>query len=488
MLMMKKPWLFLFLWMLILGTSLTSAQEPGSPIPSDEDAEVEAYIGAPAVPQPIDAPTIPTHPFMAANGQSNTHNDAYMSDTYVIPGPLGQSPEVLSSYLDGVCVTMAFDQAGRIISGCLNLNGAQLFLIDPTTLAPLATLELPSLVVENTTEFPSGSYFYLDHNDHVMLPTVERTVWELAIVEDAFQQVKVHDLSTVVPEGDSIGSVLPDFSGRLWFVTHGGIVGTLDPQTGATASLALEGEAITNSFAVDETGVFIASDHAMYGFQAGEDGEPVIVWREEYDRGSQVKPGQTSQGTGTTPTLMGAEFVTIADNAEPQLSVLVYRRQPDIEGARLVCQVPVFGDNEGSTENSLVATDNAIVVENNYGYRPLAVTGGRSTAPGMTRINVNPDGTCEVAWTSEEHIPSLISKLSLATGLIYTYTKEDNPGGPDAWYFTAIDFETGETVFKQLTGIGISYNNHYSGVYLGPDGTAYVGVIGGMVALRDTGE
>jgi hypothetical protein len=79
-----------------------------------------------------------------------------------------------------------------------------------------------------------------------------------------------------------------------------------------------------------------------------------------------------------------------------------------------------------------------------------------------------------------------VSKLSLATGLVYTYTKPKGPATTDPWYFTAIDFETGETVFQQLAGTGAGFNNQYAGSYLGPNGTLYVGVLGGIVAMRDT--
>ena len=48
----------------------------------------------------------------------------------------------------------------------------------------------------------------------------------------------------------------------------------------------------------------------------------------------------------------------------------------------------------------------------------------------------------------------------------------------DPWYFTAIDFETGETVRKILAGLGVLRSNHYAGAYLGPDGTLYVGCFG----------
>ena len=55
----------------------------------------------------------------------------------------------------------------------------------------------------------------------------------------------------------------------------------------------------------------------------------------------------------------------------------------------------------------------------------------------------------------------------------------------DAFYFTAIDFGTGETIYKRLTGTGLRYDNHFSPVTIGPDGTAYVGTVNGLMAIRD---
>src|SRR5207244_12923000 len=59
------------------------AAVPAQPIPEGPEAgSVPAYLGAPAKPKAVSAPSVPTHPFMAANGRSNIHDDAYMTDTY----------------------------------------------------------------------------------------------------------------------------------------------------------------------------------------------------------------------------------------------------------------------------------------------------------------------------------------------------------------------------------------------------------------------
>jgi hypothetical protein len=110
---------------------------------------------------------------------------------------------------------------------------------------------------------------------------------------------------------------------------------------------------------------------------------------------------------------------------------------------------------------------------------------GATTSPGIARVDVV-DGHCSTAWTSTEVAPTSVPKASLATGLLYVYTK---PAAllVDAWYFTAIDLRTGRTAFSQLTGTGPGYNNHYAAVYLGPDGSAYIATLTGMLRIRDTG-
>ena len=128
------------------------------------------------------------------------------------------------------------------------------------------------------------------------------------------------------------------------------------------------------------------------------------------------------------------------------------------------------------------------MVENNHGYSgPAATQGGRTTSPGLERVDLDAGGGCHSAWRSSERAPSVVPKLSAANGLVYTYTKDPLPQDPgaDAWYLTALDFASGRTVYKRLAGEGLGHNNNYAPVTLGPDGTAYVGTLGGLVSLRD---
>ena len=90
---------------------------------------------------------------------------------------------------------------------------------------------------------------------------------------------------------------------------------------------------------------------------------------------------------------------------------------------------------------------------------------------------------CKTVWNSGERAPSVVPKLSLANGLVYTYTRPPRTDGLDAWYLTALDFRSGRTVYRRLAGTGFGFNNNYAPVTLGPDGIAYVGVLGGVVEL-----
>jgi hypothetical protein len=78
-----------------------------------------------------------------------------------------------------------------------------------------------------------------------------------------------------------------------------------------------------------------------------------------------------------------------------------------------------------------------------------------------------------------------VPKLSLANGLVYAYTKPPRSDGIDAWYLTTLDFRNGKTVYQRIAGTGLGYNSNYAPISIGPDGTAYVGVLGGLVLLRD---
>jgi hypothetical protein len=180
------------------------------------------------------------------------------------------------------------------------------------------------------------------------------------------------------------------------------------------------------------------------------------------------------------------DWVAITDNADP-MRIVVYRRGRDVKGGREVCRVPVFRKGASATDNSLIAAGRGLVVTNNYGYAgPVQTVGGALTAPGVERVDLGRNGNgCHVVWRNRtERSPSAVPKMSLANGLVYIVSRERRLVS-DSWYLTAIDFRTGRPVFRQRYGTGLGHNVNYAPVSLGPDGAAYVGVLGGLVRIAD---
>jgi hypothetical protein len=168
---------------------------------------------------------------------------------------------------------------------------------------------------------------------------------------------------------------------------------------------------------------------------------------------------------------MGPDFVAITDNADP-MNIVVYRRSASVPGARLVCTEQVFLAGTGATDQSLIGAGRAMVAENNFGYTgPASTMNGGVTSPGLQRVDIDEDGLgCHTVWSSQERAPSVVPKLSLASGLVYTFTKPPRSDDTDAWYFTVLDFRTGETVYRRLAGTGFGHNNNFAPVTLGPTG------------------
>jgi hypothetical protein len=466
-----------------------AASTPVVPLPpSAPDPSIPSFVGSPWSPQAFPQPLPPQDPFLAPNGTGELHDDGYQSDAYATTGPLGRGMKVISADENGECASITFDSHGRVVAVCVQLSGPQLVMLDPHTLATLATYPLPprqpgSKNINPFQNFTGGGYFYLDNRDEAVIPTTTRHILVVGETPGRAGFTLKHDynVSGVVASGDSITSVLPDWNGDLVFESFNGVVGTINPRTGRVRSVALN-EETENSFAIDETGaVFIVSNKAMYRLRLAADGTPRVTWRVVYPNSGIHEPGQIDAGSGTTPTVQGP-YVTITDNANP-IDIVVYRRST---GSR-VCVQPIFSAGHSADENSLIGVGNVMIAENNYGYTgPAATEGGATTAPGIERVDIDPRGDgCHVEWlNSTEHVPTLVSKLSLANGLVYAYTK-DSSSSLDPWYFTALDVRSGRIVYKQLAGEGATYNNNYAGVALGPNGSAYVGVIGGIVELRD---
>ena len=466
------------------------------------------FVGQPATPHPIHGiPPVPRNPFMAPNGRSEIHDDAWQTDAYTWAGPLGRAPITRAATLGRECGSIAFDRRGRIVSVCVGLTGPELYMLDPNTLATLATFALPprqSAPTNPFQDFTGGGYFYLDNHDRVVTSTTTHHIWVIAETAGGpgFRRVRDYDLSRRLTAAENITSALPDSRGWLWFVTKtDGIVGTIDLRTGAIHTVRLGHGAlgeIENSFATDTGGgVYIATNRKLYRFGADRHGRPRVVWQVTYPNSFEHKPGQVDDGTGTTPTVMPGGYVNITDNADP-MDIVVYRtaarptrlvrrhgRPRRVRAGRQVCRFPIFPRGQSADENSLISAGRSMIAEDNFGYTDPTSVQGKTTAPGFVRVDLNRSGNgCHRVWENDTlSAPTVVSKLALANGLVYTYTVDAN----NNWYWTALDFRTGQVVYQSYAGTGLGYNNNYAGISIAPTGVEYLGTLGGIIAVRDSG-
>ena len=516
----------------LLFASYGEPQRSPIPIPSDTSEQViPAFIGRSALAKPL-AGSSYMHPYMASPDQASIHTDSYNSDVHRNAGVLGNNVKITTRKgpghpLGGMCATTTFDKDGYLIALCANFVSFQLHLMDPQTLELLAVHYLPGrpstfdmLVNADPAKVMSdtsgGAYYYLDDQDRVVLADSKQQLSRIGHRQKdngdwEFYEHSSWDMTDVAPndcfnwnnwfpsgECDPLTAVLPDARGNIWWTTRKGRFGILNPENGnkiasrfwadSDSSNELQGEEIQNSFAADKDAVYIATDHALYALRVGADGQSIErLWEETYDRGSEVKVGAINQGTGTTPTLLGDDYLTLTDNADGLINLIVYRRGLSVEGEREICKVPLFDERGSATDNSMIGWGRSIIIENNAGYtNALQMSDISHTPGGVMRIDIRADESgCDLVWTSAERSLSVVPKMSAANGIVYLYGPDILEDGNNAWYLKGLDFETGETVFKIHTGVGQNFDNNWAPISIGTDGTTYIGGYGGLTAIRD---
>lgn len=472
-------------------------------IPNDaRPVRLPRFVGTAAPAQPIAAGAIPQNPHMAATQWQNLSNDAGRSNAYAIPGPLGENTDVRSR-LTMECTSTTFVRPGVMVGVCYGISGASLQIIDPITLNRGAMLVPPPRDPWKTRpddfrpELIGGGAYYVDDQGRIVLPTALNQLWVIEVTKDATPQFKVvrkYDLRAAkVGSTDLVQYAQPDWGGRIWFVTRRGATGYVDPATGAVRVLKL-GELVDNAISTAPDGaVYLNTVNALYRLSTAADGAPKVDWRVAYPNDGVRRAPLSYPGSGTTPTVLevdGTRLVAMTDNQDP-LTVHVYRADSGGE----VCSVNAFRSAGASTETSMIGVGSSLVVTNQRGYNGPGQTGpgltdillGRLSHPGMTRIDVDPGATgCHIVWQADVRVPSGVPKLSLATGLIYAVERQVGEAVQDVFYLQAIDFRTGQVRWKQQYGSGLTANNNYSAITLGPDGSAYTGGMLGIYRIADT--
>ncbi|MGO4648661.1 hypothetical protein AB4305_27440 [Nocardia sp. 2YAB30] len=413
------------------------------------------------------APFAPPNPFLGPSGTSTMHGDAGSSDVTPLAGP-GTHAGTVSAYpLASACPTLLQGSDNLVVALCTAIVGQTptVHLLDPSAQGPLAT-SLASVPLARGSLL-GGVYGYLDNDDRLVVVDGDNRLLRVGHVRDVTGKWRLSaaesaDLGSVIPAGDNVIGLVPDWSGNVWFATGKGVVGLVTP-SGRAATLALAaGEQVANSISAAPSGrIAVATTHALYELRADASGSPEIVWLAAYDRGSARKPGQLSWGTGSTPTYFGpdtgADYLTIVDNSDETVHVLVFRSG----SGQLMCSQPVLTKGGAGTENSPIGSGRSVFVSSTYGYPypALPEDEGPAVPPsapftgGMTRVDLD-DAGCHTVWENTAR-SAAVPHLSTADGSLYTITRRgpDSTTALDGYAFTVLDPDTGAiTATRSLPG------------------------------------
>ncbi len=465
----------------------SAADEPGQIVEATlQRRPVAEYEGAVATARPLPPLPKPAHPHQNNEGYAGAHGDSYNSGTIPAAGPLGRNLRIAafrSDHKPAYCSTQHFDAKGRVISVCVGRKTpSKLVLLDPATMNVLAQHELPPM---------AGFYFRMDNQGRAVVPVGDMSIQIFEIAEGAegpvWRRVERFDVSSAVPEEQRGPMTIPldlvaDWRGNWWFsILKPAAVGYITPDDQVYSHL-FEGESIVNGLAADPGGVSFVTDKNLYRMRSGEKG-PEITVHLPYEVGEEAAKQSFGSGSGTTPVLFGDSLIAFGDNADPRPNVLVYRLDEVPDEERLVCKVPVFKPGRSVLENSFIGYNHSLVIENNKGFKMAGSSAGAE--PGFVRIDVRPDlSGCDIVWENYQVRAGTGAKLSLGSGLIYVH--ELLLGTDDAWYITALDFETGRTAWRHFLGYGEDWDNALLTISISPDGLLTSGMYSGILGARDT--
>jgi hypothetical protein len=506
---------------------------PG-PIISTQALEGEAYTGIPVRPRPL----LPKLEFPPRS--STVHADGGNTNTVDYPGPLGRNWNITTLDLAGLGIFYwdAADTMYGIYIGACNGSDADLIqaigVVNPKTVAIEAAWSLP---YTPTTALNTAYTQVLMDTKEIVVSSAGGQIYILQKSEDATTgSPAIHlrrtiDLSTSgVLKGIRLLNTVMDAAGNVWFTTgalggvggpagdvssapNSSIVGYVE-HNGNVHSLEIPNQSIGQGVALNNRTIFVVTEpsgsdvHAnatgfLMALRAGPGNSVNVAWNATYDAGSNQRPGALARGSGTTPALLGNDFVAITDNSDAQMNLLIYGQNASgHEDVEPICKIPVFQPNASWTDNNPMVhfdgEDYGVVLENMWNAPAYADTHSNDTngswnnmtgqAPGIQKIVVPTDGSgCYIAWTNPGRTTT-VPILSTRTGLLYAYEQEAELAeeGEYVWYATAIDYRSGETVWKVRAGAGGVFNNNLRTTLLSPEGTLYQMVTGGAVAVRDS--
>lgn len=397
----------------------------------------------------------------AGNKTAFMHDDALSSDVFHGTAPTGDV-NFLFTAKNGTVPTIlqGRDNLLQVIAVRNESTDASikrspyLLLLDPDTLATLASFKLPDGRALNNI------YGYLNEHDELLLAN-GKTIFNIvhSQTENGWQ-FSVKEQFTLDDAADDFEfvAITPDWQGNIWFASYDSQAGFLNPKTGAFSLLSLsdrKDEIVANSISSSPLGIAIATTHSLYVLNL-KNQQPHIVWQADYDRGQRVKPGQLSWGTGSSPSFFGPkkgyEYLTILDNGTEGSHLNIYHTKT---GQRIASELAFGGDVEQGSENSPIAFGNSVIIASTYGF--VYPDASRATEEvgalknGIQRFDVNPEGTGATAvWFNNKVRTTSVPKLGKDSKKIHFINEDVDEDGNSEQAYAELDFATGNLSKKVI--------------------------------------
>ncbi len=323
-----------------------------------------------------------------------------------------------------------------------------LLLLNSESMETLATLKLPAGTALNNI------YGYLNQNDELMLAN-GKSIYQITHIQQnnkwSFSIKNEYKLENAADDFEFVG-ITPDWEGNIWFASYDSQAGFLNPKNGQFSVISLSNikdEIVANSISSSPAGTAIATTHAIYVLHL-KNGKPEILWKAKYDRGTKVKPGQLSWGTGSSPTFFGPksgfEYLTLLDNGTEATHLNIYSSE---SGKLITSELAFEGDPEQGSENSPIAFGNSVIIASTYGF-PYPASSSATNEKGelkngVQRFDVNADGNgAKVVWFNKDVRSTSVPKMGKDSGKIHFISEDEK----EDQFYTELDFKTGKIAKK----------------------------------------
>ena len=383
------------------------------------------------------------------------HDDAFSSDVFSGISPKGDLTFTFETK-QGAVPTILLGSDGFLQVICVrneSANGSMqrtpyLLLLNSETMETVASLKLPAGTALNNI------YGFLNQNDELMLAN-GKNIYQIAHFQQnnkwEFNIKNEFKLESATDDFEFVG-ITPDWEGNIWFASYDSKAGFLNPKNGQFSLISLsdiKDEIVANSISSSPAGTAIATTHAIYVLNL-KNCKPEISWKAEYDRGTKVKPGQLSWGTGSSPSFFGPksgyEYLTLLDNGTEGTHLNIYNSE---NGNLIASELAFDGDPEQGSENSPIAFGNSVIIASTFGF-PYPASSSATDEKGVLkngvqRFDVNDDGKgAKAIWYNKEIRSTSVPKMGKDSGKIHFISE----GEKEDQFYTELDFKTGKIARK----------------------------------------